>query len=161
VGTSLSTGEMSDTSSGRYEERRRSPPLDNRLERFARRYVDSPAKLDIMRTVGHYPDRSFALADLEYFCGSPVAGCREGGAGTRGLGPGTGKEAQRRPACEPFPLSRHVGVTRPPSPLFGQAGTSRTVGQNRRDALRRFAMSCNVSIRRANVMKQAMKGATS
>jgi hypothetical protein len=61
---------MSETSSGQHEDRRRSPPLDKRLERFAQRYADSPIKLDTVRTVGHYPSRFHAPACLQY---SPVA----------------------------------------------------------------------------------------
>lgn len=72
MGPSLYAKEMSEISSGRHKDRRRSPPLDKRLERFARRYADSPIKLNTVRTVDNYPSRFYALASLDYSAVAPL-----------------------------------------------------------------------------------------
>lgn len=51
----------------RHEDGREPPPLDKRLERFVQRYIDSPLKLAIVRTVAHHPNRLYSLADLAAF----------------------------------------------------------------------------------------------
>ena len=43
------------------------PALDKRLERFVQRYIDSPLKLDIVRTVAHHPNRLYSLDELAVF----------------------------------------------------------------------------------------------
>lgn len=44
--------------------RRDAPPLDKRVERFVQRYIDSPLKLDILRTLAQRPNRFYTLEDL-------------------------------------------------------------------------------------------------
>ncbi len=43
------------------------PLLDKRLERFVQRYIDSPLKLEIVRTVAHHPNRLYSLDELAAF----------------------------------------------------------------------------------------------
>jgi hypothetical protein len=63
---------MSEASSVRHEDRREPPLLDKRLERFVQRYVNSPVKLEIMRTVGHHPNHFYMLADLQLLVVAPL-----------------------------------------------------------------------------------------
>lgn len=52
--------------------RREAPPLDKRLERFIQRYIDSPLKVEIMRTLAHRPNRFYTPEELMSFTeGSP------------------------------------------------------------------------------------------
>jgi hypothetical protein len=62
---------MSETSSARRENRREAPLPGKRLERFAQRYVNSPIKLDIMRTVRHYLNGFYTMVNLQHFVEAP------------------------------------------------------------------------------------------
>lgn len=61
---------MSEESSVRHADRREAPAPDKRLERFVQRYIDSPLKLDIVRTVAHHPNRPYSLSELAAFTGA-------------------------------------------------------------------------------------------
>lgn len=63
---------MSEASLVRHEDRREPPLLDKRLERFVQRYVNSPVKLEIMRTVGHHPNHLYPLADFQHLVVAPL-----------------------------------------------------------------------------------------
>lgn len=43
------------------------PPLDKRVERFVQRYIDSPLKLEIIRTLAARPNRFYPLPELAAF----------------------------------------------------------------------------------------------
>jgi len=61
---------MAETASVRQAGRREPPPLDKRIERFVRRYIDSRLKLEIIRTVARHPNQLYPLRDLAIFTDS-------------------------------------------------------------------------------------------
>lgn len=64
---------MSGEPSVRHADRVEAPPLDKRLERFVQRYIDSPLKLEIVRTVAHHPNRLYSLGELAAFTSAQPA----------------------------------------------------------------------------------------
>ncbi len=51
---------------------REPPPLDQRLERFVTRYLDSACRFAVLLTLAERPSRFYSLDELSSFAGAPV-----------------------------------------------------------------------------------------
>jgi DNA-binding transcriptional regulator YhcF (GntR family) len=60
--------------------------VDKRLGRFVQRYIDSPLKLEIVRTVAHHPNHLYSFTELAAFTESPPAEVEQAVFGLEHLG---------------------------------------------------------------------------